>query len=219
MKTMTAVEPAAEDIAPDERPAADRADALAACRRELAALQAELAEKDARWSALYETAIMFAQRVYSGDILTQIVRYSMELLDADDAVLLELDPAAGELTARVSLARAGPPPVRAGTRVKPGEGLTGLALQTGELQIVDAYRRWPGRHPQVRSEGMQAALAAPLVGRRGIVGAGGGATEAPERRFSDQDIQTLTLFAQQAAAVLEAGARPRGGGGRGGGGF
>lgn len=196
-------------IATPAPPCDAQAAELAALRREIAALKAELAERNARWSALYQTAIMFAQRVYSGDILMQIVRHSIALLDVHDAVLLELDAATGELVARVSLARDGPPPVRAGLRVKPGQGITGLALLKGEAQIVDAYHAWPGRLPEVRSTGMQAALAIPLVGRRGIVGVLGVATEAVGRRFSDQDVQTLTLFAQQAAAVLEAAAGRR----------
>jgi signal transduction histidine kinase len=188
-------------------PDADREPA--ALGREIAALNAQLAERNTRWSALYQTAILFAQRVYSGDILAQVVRHSLDLLQAQQGVLMEFDPVAGDLVARVSLAAAGPPPVRPGLRVKSGEGITGLVLQTGQAQIVDAYHRWPGRVAAVRSEQIRAALAVPLVGRRSILGVLGVAVEAEARRFSDDDLQTLTLFAQQAAAVLEAAAGRR----------
>ncbi len=184
-------------------------DELAASKREIAALKAELDERNARWSALYQTAILFAQRIYSGDILTQIVNHSISLLQAHQGVLLEFDPVAGDLVARVAVATNGPPPLRVGLRVKPGEGLTGRAWQTGEAQVIDEYRRWPGRVAAVRSERMRAAATVPLVGRHGIVGVLGVASEAEGRRFSDQDIQTLMLFAQQAAAVLEAAAGRR----------
>lgn len=198
---------------PADAPAAHdpttHSDELAAAQREIAALKTELAERNTRWSALYQTAILFAQRVYSGDILEQIVRHTMDLLDAHDAGLLELDPVAGDLVVRLSVARAGPPPLRLGLRVKPGQGLSGLVLQTGKAQIVDAYHRWPDRLPEALSDKLQATLAVPLTGRRGIVGVLGVASETAERHFSDQDIQTLTLFAQQAAAVLEAAAGRR----------
>lgn len=182
---------------------------IAICRREIASLNSQLAERNNRWSALYKTAILFAQRVYSGDILAQVVQHSMELLQAQQGVLLELDPVAGELVARVSLATVGPPPVRPGLRVKPGEGITGLVLQTGQVQIVDAYHRWPGRVAEIDSKQTWAVMAVPLVGRRGIVGVLGVSVSTETRRFSDDDLQTLTLFAQQAAAVLEAAAGRR----------
>jgi hypothetical protein len=48
-------------------------DELASCRREIAALNAQLAERNNGWSALYKTAILFAPRMYSGDIRAQVV--------------------------------------------------------------------------------------------------------------------------------------------------
>lgn len=185
------------------------ADEALALRREIAALNARLAERNARWLALYQIAVLFTQQVYSGDILTQIVRQSMNLLQAHDAGLLELDPVAGDLVARVALAREGPPPLRVGLRVPAGVGLTGLALQTGQIQIVDAYHAWPHRVAEVRSGSIYAALAAPLVGRRGIIGVLGLAFETPERRITEDDLQMVTLLAQQAAAVLDAAAARR----------
>ncbi len=184
---------------------------LAACRRELAALKAELAASEARWSALHQVAIHLTQQMYSGDILKEIVHHGMDLLRADYGVLTELEslppnaPAGAEpmLIIRVALNRDGPPPVRVGTRLMPGEGLTGLAIQTGQIQIVDAYHRWSQR-VKVLLPGIQAAIAAPLFGRHGPIGALGIAVRQEKRRFSDADIQTITLFAQQAAAVLEA---------------
>jgi len=173
-------------------------------KSEIAALNAELAERNARWSALYKTASLFTQGTYSGDILAEVVRHSVDLLQVQYGVLTEFDPAAGDLVVRFSLDKDGPPPMRLGTRVKPGEGLTGLTLQTGQAQIVDAYHRWPGRLTSVRSEQMRAAMATPMIGSRGIIGVLGVATREERRRFSDNDLQTLTLFAQQAAAVLEA---------------
>ena len=189
---------------PEASTAAALTDETAAGQREIAALKVELAERNRRWSALYQTAILFAQHAYSGDILHQIVRHSMSLLQAQQGILMEFDPVAGDLVARVSVAQDGPPPLQVGLRVKPGEGLTGLALQSGQAQVVDEYHRWPGRVAAVHSERMRATVAMPLAGRRGIIGVLGVSSETEGRRFSDDDLQTLTLFAQQAAAVLEA---------------
>lgn len=183
-------------------------DASAAEQR-IAALRAELDATNARWAALYRTAIMFTGRVFASGILDQIVRSCMELLQADQGILLEYSPATDDLVIRAVLSVHGEAPLPVGRRVKPGEGLTGLAWQTGQVQIVDEYRRWPGRVPDARMERTHAAIAVPLIGPRGPVGVLGVAFEQKERRFTDQDIETLRLFAQQATAVLDANAGRR----------
>ncbi|MGC8782515.1 MAG: GAF domain-containing protein, partial [Anaerolineae bacterium] len=188
----------------------------AAARREVIALQAaldalwaELDATNARWAALYRTAVMFTRRAFAADILEQIVRSCMELLQADQGILLEYSPITNDLVIRVALSARGEQPLPVGRRVKPGEGLTGLAWQTGRVQTVDEYRRWPGRLPDARVERTRAAVAVPLVSNRGTVGVLGMAFEQEGRRFSAQEIRTLELFAQQATAILDANAGQR----------
>ncbi len=195
-------------------------DTLEACYRQIAALKAKLDERNARWSALYKTAILFAQRTYSGDVLTQIVQHSMDLLQVQYGTLLEVETgaeAAGPasdsiepvLVVRVALAARGAAPVRVGLRVKAGQGLTGQALQTGEMQVVDAYNQWPGRVDGTRWEHIGAAIAIPLKGEHGIVGVLGVAAESGTRRFSADELELLTVLALAAAVVLDAVARRR----------
>ncbi|MCX7671047.1 MAG: GAF domain-containing protein [Anaerolineae bacterium] len=181
----------------------------AAVHRQIAGLRAELDATNARWAALYRTAVIFTGRAFASVILDQIVRSSMELVQAEQGVLLEYSPATDDLVIRAALSVHGEPPLPVGRRVKPGEGLTGLAWQTGRVQIVDEYHRWPGRLPEARAEHTHTAIAVPLIGHRGAVGALGMASEQEGRRFSAQDIEMLQLFAQQATAILDANAGRR----------
>lgn len=181
----------------------------AALQREIAALKAELNEINARWSALYQIGVLLTRQMYGRAVLTQIVEQSMHLLRVEQAVLLELDPVTEDLVVRAVATAYGEEPLPVGLRIKPGEGLTGLAYQTGRPQMTDEYCTWNGRIPSARAKQTRAALAVPLVGGRGKVGALGVASLAEGRRFTEQDVQALELLAQQAAAILDAAAARR----------
>jgi len=189
-------------LLPDGRTTAD-------LQAQLNALRAELEATNARWSALYQTAVMFTRRALMSDILEQVVRHCMDLLQADQGILLEYSPATDDLVIRTALSANGDPPLTVGRRVKAGEGLTGLAWQTGQIQVVDEYHSWPGRLPDARVPRTHAAIAVPLIGNRGAVGALGMAFEQEGRRITGQDRETLHLFAQQAAAILDVAAGQR----------
>jgi len=80
---------------------------------------------------------------HSGDIQAHVVQHSMALLQAQPGVLLELNPAAGELVARVSRATIGPPPARPGLRRghhRPGAA-NGPGADRGRLSALAGARR------------------------------------------------------------------------------
>ena len=75
--------------------------------------------------------------------------------------------------------------------------------------ILDSYAAWSAEHhrdwlPEISD----AALAVPLISDGRAIGALIVSDDTPGRRFTEDDVQTLSLFAQQAALVLE-GARRR----------
>ena len=147
--------------------------------------------------------MLLTQQLYSEHVLEEIVRHSIYLLEADRGALLERHPSADGLLVTVALRRDGRPDVAHGRRVAPGEGLSGRVLQTGQPQVVAEYARWPGRTTGVDEDATRAAAAVPLFGRQGVIGVLAVASMTEGKHFAADDVQILTLFAQQAAAVLE----------------
>jgi signal transduction histidine kinase len=170
---------------------------------EIAVLKAMLDVRDARWSALYNTVVLITQQIHSEQVLEEIVRRSIHLLAADRGALLERHPSGADLLVKVALWRDGRPDVLRGRHVAPGEGLTGRVFQLGQPQVLDQYAQWPGRITGIDEAPFQAAVAVPLFGRQGVIGVLGVASTAEGKRFTEDDVRILTLFAQQAAAVLE----------------
>jgi signal transduction histidine kinase len=176
---------------------------LRRCQDEIAALKATLDVRNARWSALYNTAVLITQQMHSEHVLEEIVRRSIHLLEADRGALLERHPSSADLLVTVACWRDGRADVLRGRRVAPGEGLTGRVFQSGQPKVLDQYAQWPERITNIDETPFRAAMAVPLFGRQGVIGVLSVASTAADKRFTEDDVQILTLFAQQAAAVLE----------------
>ncbi|MFQ5343690.1 MAG: GAF domain-containing protein, partial [Anaerolineae bacterium] len=91
----------------------------------------------------------------------------------------------------------------AGTRLALGEGAMGRVAQTGEPVIVDDYTTWEDRSPQYAEGPWLAVMATPLMARGRLIGALGIVDADPVRRFTPSDVHRLSLFADQAAIVVE----------------
>ncbi|MFC2026198.1 PAS domain S-box protein [Chloroflexota bacterium] len=88
-----------------------------------------------------------------------------------------------------------------GTRHVPNEGAMGRVFEDGEPLILEDYQSWDGGLNHYRD--IHATLAVPLkVGDR-LVGVFTTVSKDPERRFTDEDLQFLNLFAQQASIAIE----------------
>jgi signal transduction histidine kinase len=172
-------------------------------QNEIATLKATLDVRNARWSALYNTAVLLMQQLYDEHVLEEIVRRSIQLLEADRGALLERDPAGAGLRITIAFWRDGRPDIALDRRIAAGEGLSGRVFQAGQPMMVANYSRWPEQVADVDGAALRAAAAAPLFGRQGVIGVLTVASTAEGKRFTEDDVQILTLFAQQAAAVLE----------------
>jgi PAS domain S-box-containing protein len=89
-------------------------------------------------------------------------------------------------------------------RMKLGEGLVGQVAERRVGLIVNDYRNWPSARPSIleRTE-ISAALAEPLLYRDRLVGVVSLDNGDTGRIFSEQDCETLSLFAAQAAIAIE----------------
>jgi len=89
-----------------------------------------------------------------------------------------------------------------GTRMAMGEGVMGLVAKTLEPRIIQDYRSWKGRSPQYLDGPWHAAMASPLLVHGRLVGTIGIVDANPQRQFTQDDLNLLNLFAQQAAIAI-----------------
>ena len=96
-----------------------------------------------------------------------------------------------------------PIPEMVGRRLKPGEGISGRAIQSRRPVILDSYAGWPHSVSGLAEKITDAAIAVPLISDGLPIGALTISDDTPGRRFTEDDAQTLSLLALQAALVLE----------------
>jgi signal transduction histidine kinase len=84
-----------------------------------------------------------------------------------------------------------------------GAGAAGQALLLGEPVVVDDYTNWPHAGTWASANGVQSAMAVPLMVADRRTGAISVRSYAA-RHWTEDDVQTLTLLAAQIAPVLDA---------------
>jgi putative nucleotidyltransferase with HDIG domain len=84
-----------------------------------------------------------------------------------------------------------------------GEGAVGSAAQTRQPVIIEDYRLWEGRLPEFEKYPFSAVMQAPMVYRGELIGVLGVAETGPARKFSQQEIRLLSLFAGLAASAIK----------------
>ncbi len=165
-------------------------------------IQAALQERNARWAALYNTGVAVTRELDSEALLEEIVRRSVDLLAGEGGALSLLDDASGEMVIAVAYRRGEKPWPIHGRRLSAGQGVNGTVLALGQPLIIENYVEWPGRMSDLADQALS-VVAVPLLVDDHVRGALTVSDAAGRRRFTEDDVQTLTLFAQQAAAVWE----------------
>jgi PAS domain S-box-containing protein len=89
-----------------------------------------------------------------------------------------------------------------GTRMAVGEGAMGYVARTREPLLIPNYLEWAGRSEQYAAVDFHAVMVAPLVVGGELVGAIAFMDRDPHRRFGEDDLRLLNLFAPQAAIAI-----------------
>lgn len=162
--------------------------------------------------ALHDTTLGLMNRLDLQELLQSILSRAAELVGTQHGyVHLMGQDAAGtppELEMRVGI---GIYEDFVGTRVKPGQGLAGTVWRDGEPIVVDDYRNYPGRLPNVDRDVLRAVVGVPLKSSRGegarakaqTVGVLGLASLEDGRTFAPAQMETLNRFAELAAVALD----------------
>ena len=92
----------------------------------------------------------------------------------------------------------------AGKRIALGEGAAGRAAQTREALLIPNYHTWEHRLPEFVNAPVYGVLAVPLtLGPGQLVGVINIGNRDSERRFTDDHLRRASLFAAQAASLIE----------------
>jgi len=134
-------------------------------------------------------------------LLQTIVERAARLVGAPAGGMYLCDPEKQEARCVVSY---NTPHDYVGTVLKYGEGAAGIVAQTGEPLVVDDYRTWHGRATVFeRDNPFTAVLSVPMIWQGRVVGVIHVLDDAESRRFTQEDQELLTLFANHAAIAVE----------------
>ncbi len=148
---------------------------------------------------LYETSQMVTTELELSKLLWTIVERAALLLRGNSGFLYLFDENRHDL--KLVIETTGTLPL--GVRLKIGEGLVGKIAQTLKPMIIDDYSQWEGRSSQNAAIDLKAVIEVPIIFSGQLIGVLGveeiGSTT---RKFSDDDMRLLSLFAAQAAGAI-----------------
>jgi putative methionine-R-sulfoxide reductase with GAF domain len=135
------------------------------------------------------------------DLLTELASRTRDLMSADTATILLLEPSGREL---VATATAGlEEEVRQGTRVSVGDGFAGRIAATARPVVIDRVDFSTVVNPILIDEGLAVMAGVPLTAAGRVLGVlhVGSRTR---RTFTDADVDLLRLVADRAAMAAQA---------------
>ncbi|HNE66762.1 MAG TPA: GAF domain-containing protein [Anaerolineales bacterium] len=166
----------------------------------------KLAEEQVRrradeFALLYDTAHSLAKSQADLRSVLQVIAARAEsMLDSNSAGFYLYDATREQLDLAVRIGEmfpAGP------VRLKPGQGVSGLVVQTRKTIIVNEYSTWENRSPLFDGLNVKAVLGVPMVYGGEMIGVLTiGELGSSHRKYTDADARLLELFASQAAAAI-----------------
>jgi diguanylate cyclase (GGDEF)-like protein len=195
-----------ETAPPDRLDAADLAAVgLVADRLTSALALANERDQLSRRVALFERLSQFANALTSTLELEEVIRTvttGVTSVVPGDFVTLTIRQPDG--TYRIVAAPGGDPRF-VGTEIRPGEGVSGRAIEEGRMVVVDAFARahLPATLREARGvPDLLAAAALPLMRNDEVIGALALGRHDPRRRFDGLEREILPLVASQAALAI-----------------
>jgi|GEM_PF-2778307 len=158
---------------------------------------------NARWGALHATSAELSRGRDSRQLLEDIVRRGVDLLEAQGGLLALREEGSGDLVMAASYRKPGFPPIPSAVyRVRPDEGAAGHVLSSKQPLVLDDYAAWPGRTPRVAPGSMGVLVLVPVFAADRAAGVLI-VEDTPGRHFTEDDVQTLEIFAQLVTVVQE----------------
>jgi PAS domain S-box-containing protein len=150
--------------------------------------------------ALLDTLADLAGQLELGHLLQELLQRAVRLLSVTGAELAIYEEETGDLLIAASNEMGAD---SVGSRMGPGEGAMGRVVETKQPLVIPDYPAWTGRSEKYVDGRVQTVMAAPLLIADRLVGVVAVVHSDPDRRFGDDDLQLLQLFATQAAIAVE----------------
>jgi PAS domain S-box-containing protein len=150
--------------------------------------------------ALLDTLADLAGQLELGHLLQDLLQRAVRLLSVTGAELAIYEEETGDLVIAASNDMGAD---SVGSRMEPGEGAMGRVAETKEPIVIPDYPAWTGRSEKYVDGRVQTVMAAPLMIADRLVGVVAVVHSNPDRRFGEEDLQLLQLFATQAAIAVE----------------
>ena len=166
-----------------------------------ARLLAETQRRAAEEEALRATMADLSAQLEISTLLQSVLERAVGLLGVSHGELAIYEPEAEELVIAASH-NVGKQDTT-GTRMAVGEGAMGHVARTGEPLVIPNYGEWNGRSDQYETVEFVGVMVAPLLIGGRLVGALAFMDKNPERRFDDEDVRLLNMFARHAAIAIE----------------
>jgi signal transduction histidine kinase len=130
-------------------------------------------------------------------LLTNIIHHVCDLLHADDGAIALYDRRRHILHVEATVQL---PESEVGAEYEPGEGLMGRVLETGQPVLAERY----GELPRISLPELSAnsVIGVPILARGGLIGVFGVGAHPP-RCFTNEDLETLQMFARHAALAIQ----------------
>ena len=133
-------------------------------------------------------------------VLRLVVETGVRSVGADEGSLLVYDPEANDLTFIMTYGKSGSEETLLGERVPFGQGVTGLAAATGEVQF-GAPRYKDVRQTEAVGN-VAAVIAAPMMLNDRLIGVITAVSNKPDKRFTTADGELYACLGAIAALVV-----------------
>lgn len=163
--------------------------------------------KDVKQKEL-ETILKFGALVNSSlnieDVLNHAMLWAEEFINAEASSVYELDEESGELFVRIARGEKKTPAKQ--IKLKVGEGIAGIVVQSGQPKVVQNVReerRFNDQFDKKTGFKTRSMICVPLINRNKPLGALQVLNKKSGKTFSQEDLELLTMMAQQIAVALE----------------
>lgn len=172
----------------------------AAIAVENAQLYEEKMQRLTQMAALRHTTLDITSQLDMSPLLHSIIERAAKLLGATGGVIHLHHPIEKglEIVASQGLAVD-----YTGEKLKLGEGVAGKVIQSGEPLIVNDYKEWEGKGPQLVDGATRAIIGVPMRWQNRVIGVLDIIDQGGDKIFDEDDIWLLSLFADQAAIAIE----------------
>jgi diguanylate cyclase (GGDEF)-like protein len=165
-------------------------------------LRKKLRDRDALIDQLSGIQRALSQRAPLQDILDAIVTAAVELIGDETVNLRLVDPTDPNHLIRVAGQGYSEDVEPFMTRIRSGEGAVGRAFTEGRLVVIEDYPNAKDRLQILGSEGLEAAMSAPIEEEGRVIGTLTVATHRRGRTYSLTEQQMLVTFAVHAGVAL-----------------